>query len=208
MSDWNKLVRAKVKCCACEGSLKDSPHINGINLNKRATWKFPVWSNVLIKDQVPRAVALICDTCLEKKHKIKLAIEWTDKFTTIRYHLISELEDLAPITMPPAQYIRAEKWERRARRNEELKKKKEAMRGALLPARTRITRTVEVPLLPARTKTNIELDLNSGRYTVDNYECLDCGFTTKNVDLMSLHQYDHKRERKKTWFGKLREWFR
>lgn len=100
MSDITELIKEKVRCCACCGSLKDSEHINGITLNKLATWKHPTWSNLLVQDihPEPRASAIICDKCMEEGKPPKFAIEWTESLKEVTYHPVSALKDLPPIT--------------------------------------------------------------------------------------------------------------
>jgi hypothetical protein len=93
--------------------LKDSKHLNMVTLDKFANWKFPTWGNILAKkkqDQIGvRAVAIICDGCVEHKTLIKFAIEveitGNDPQkseaiieTVIRYHDLKQLKDASPIT--------------------------------------------------------------------------------------------------------------
>lgn len=49
----------------------------------------------------------------------------------------------------------------------------------------------EIPVLPSKTRVNIVIDLETSKPKID-YECVDCGFQTKNVNLMLVHQRDHK----------------
>ena len=110
---WSDEVLASGKCCACEGSLKDSKHLNLVSLDKIANWKFPTWGNILAKKEEDRAgiraVAIICDGCVEHKTLIKFAIDIeiigndpqkseAITETVIRYHEISTLKDASPIT--------------------------------------------------------------------------------------------------------------
>ena len=85
----------KINCCACGGSLKDSKHINGICLNKKAAWVFPVWGNVLVKDSHGRATAFVCDQCLENKATPKFAVEFRKDGGAI-YHPVEDLESVRP----------------------------------------------------------------------------------------------------------------
>lgn len=100
MFDLERFIRERIKCCACEGTLKDSKHINGICLDKLAEWEYPVWGNILVADAHPekRAMAFLCDDCLKKKRKPKLAVEWDERHKNIKYHLIENLKDLPEIT--------------------------------------------------------------------------------------------------------------
>jgi hypothetical protein len=98
------------KCCSCEGTLKDSRHLNLVALNKKAKWDFPTWGNVLIEGSEGRAVAIVCDHCVKKARKegfkIKFAVEIASRidengeavYTDIKYHPVEELEDTFEIT--------------------------------------------------------------------------------------------------------------
>ena len=118
-TQWSDEVLASGKCCACEGILKDSKHLNMVTLDKIANWEFPTWGNVLAKREEDRkgvrAVAIICDDCVENKTVIKFAIEVEIMLgvdfggddpqkaeaiteTVIRYHDVTTLKDMPPIT--------------------------------------------------------------------------------------------------------------
>jgi len=89
------------KCCICEGSLKGG-HLNMVQLNKYADWKFPVWGNVLVERNFKRAMAIACDNCVDTKTgmikgDVKYALELGDD-DTLHYHAASELKDAEPIT--------------------------------------------------------------------------------------------------------------
>jgi len=60
-------IKKYVRCCACGGSLESSKFINGVTLNKLATWKHLTWGNVLVVDKYsePRATAILCDNCVD-----------------------------------------------------------------------------------------------------------------------------------------------
>jgi hypothetical protein len=98
--NWEAFIRKRVKCCACQGSLKNSKHINGICLDKLATWELPVWGNILLKDLHPekRALAILCDECIDKKRNPKFAVEWDENYENVKYHPVESLQDLPPIT--------------------------------------------------------------------------------------------------------------
>jgi len=102
--DWEKVLHAQVKCCACSGSLRSSTHINLVTLNKYATWKYPAYGNILARDPdkrgSKRAVAILCDECIEQKREAKWAVEFVGKGEDlrIRYHDIENLEDAEPVT--------------------------------------------------------------------------------------------------------------
>lgn len=92
--DWLLKYRERVNCCACGGSLLESPHVNLVLLKKRATWKHPTGGNVLT-GYGPQATAVICDRCVEQEGAIiKLAVEFAGE--EVRYHPVAELEDLPP----------------------------------------------------------------------------------------------------------------
>lgn len=82
-----ELIISKLcKCCACEGSLESSNHINWVQIDKKATWKFPTWGN-LLTDHDGMAVAYICDDCASGKKPeqgLKFAVEFEG--TTVIYH--------------------------------------------------------------------------------------------------------------------------
>lgn len=98
--DALKKAMAEGLCCSCEGPLEGS-HVNFVQLMKVATWRFPVWGNVLVSDMGMRAMALACDNCVnpEKgtmKRKPKFALDLDGD--EIRYHDVDSLEDARPIT--------------------------------------------------------------------------------------------------------------
>ena len=94
------LIRSFIKCCSCRGSLKNSKHINGVTLDKLATWKYPIWGNVLSGDRRPRAIGFVCDQCIQVKAPVKYAVEWDPYFHgPIKYHPVSELKDLPEIKL-------------------------------------------------------------------------------------------------------------
>ena len=99
MSEAEGKIRAKVKCCACEGSLKLSKHLNLVCLDKLATWKYPMWGNILVMDRHPmnRASAILCDRCIEKKRVPRFAVEWSSDYKIVRYHKVEDLQGLPQI---------------------------------------------------------------------------------------------------------------
>jgi len=96
MSVLDKFV-PKTKCCACETPLS-LEHVNGICLLKEATWKFPVWGNILVKVW-GLAVAFVCDECVRKKAVIKFAVEWIGD--EVKYHPLVQLKDVDPKVFEP-----------------------------------------------------------------------------------------------------------
>jgi len=85
--------------------MKKSRHINFIALDKLATWKHPVWGNILLREEYPenRALAIICDDCLKGNKEPKYAVEWDENYEKITYHPINELKDLPPINQEKFQ---------------------------------------------------------------------------------------------------------
>jgi len=99
MADITEKIKQNVKCCACEGPLENSKFINGICLNKLATWKMPTWGNILVKDKYPdpRATAILCDRCINENRPPKFAVEWNEDFSKVIYHKVENLKDLPEI---------------------------------------------------------------------------------------------------------------
>jgi len=89
--DWAK---KNIKCCACGGTLETSRFMKAVEIEKLATWKYPVLGRIDIPDYGPRAVAIVCDECIQKKEKIRRCIEWEDSPYQIKYHDIESLEDV------------------------------------------------------------------------------------------------------------------
>ena len=81
-------LKMKGKCCACEKSLASSKTLNIIQLHALASWKYPVWGN-LITGSSNLAVAFICDECFDSgAPNTRFAIEAE---TEIKYHPIESL---------------------------------------------------------------------------------------------------------------------
>lgn len=104
MSDFVHLILDKGTCCICSKPLKDSISLNLAPLDKKATWKSPVWNNVQIPGLEDRAVAVVCDGCQEAAEKsgvggrFKYAVEV--RGDEIILHDVEELEDVEPIKDP------------------------------------------------------------------------------------------------------------
>ncbi len=106
-SGFELAIRERGKCGSCEGSLAKG-HINIVNLDKYATWEFPAWGNILARDidkRTPRrAVALLCDKCIDLMKEGKAPIKWAlevyqkDDVYQLRYHDVRTLEAAEPIT--------------------------------------------------------------------------------------------------------------
>lgn len=93
LEEFNGWVRDNIKCCACGGTLEASSCINVVELEKVATWKFPVFGQVDIPDYEPRAMAIVCDECMRNKVKIQRCIEWEGLPYLIKYHDVECLKD-------------------------------------------------------------------------------------------------------------------
>lgn len=94
----NVLLR-DAKCCACSNPVGISTHLNFVPLDKKAAWKNPVWDHLLLKpnyQQIPRAIAVLCDECIKNNREAKEVIEVEGK--EIRYHRVADLEDAFHIT--------------------------------------------------------------------------------------------------------------
>ncbi len=101
-SDSEKLILEKGTCCICGQPLSSSKYVNIGMLNKKATWKYPVWGNVLIPGCQGRALFYVCDRCQESSEKgidpgpVKYAVEVRNKEFIL--HRVEELEDVPPVT--------------------------------------------------------------------------------------------------------------
>ena len=99
LNDLLAALKREGKCCACEGSMKKTRHLNMVALDKRATWGPALtWGNVLIDGSHGRAVAVLCDFCVVggRPKSPKFALERTGGMFV--YHPIADLEDLPEIT--------------------------------------------------------------------------------------------------------------
>lgn len=78
------------KCCACGKIIGDhGGHINGVMLNRRAQWKYPVAGNIITGEK-GKAVAIICDECFDKQKPVKHAVRF--ERSKIIYIPIEDLE--------------------------------------------------------------------------------------------------------------------
>ena len=91
--DVEEWIRKNVRCCACGGSLRNSKHINGIILERKAKWKNNTWGNVIVGVS-GYAIAIVCDECVKKRVEPKFAVEWSDDKKEVRYHPVDELEPM------------------------------------------------------------------------------------------------------------------
>ena len=97
-----KLIRARVKCCACGGPLGN--RVNMVCLMKEAKWKYPAWGNVLLRVW-GFASAVVCDKCLKENREIKFAVEWSQDFSIVRYHPVQKLRDVPPEIFEPLDIL-------------------------------------------------------------------------------------------------------
>ncbi len=72
-----------------------SQHLNMIALRHFAKWEYPTIGNVLT-GQSGRAVAVVCDGCIERPRDISFAVE--TRGDEILYHLVTELEQMPEVT--------------------------------------------------------------------------------------------------------------
>lgn len=93
LEEFNDWIRNNVKCCACGGSMEASSCINIVELEKVATWKWPVFGQLDVPDYEPRALAIICDECQRNKVKIQRCIEWEGSPYLVKYHNLENLAD-------------------------------------------------------------------------------------------------------------------
>jgi hypothetical protein len=64
--DTLQFIKQNVRCCISGKPLVDSKHINMVQLHFKASWKFPVWGNILQKIPAEMAVAYVHDDVLDK----------------------------------------------------------------------------------------------------------------------------------------------
>jgi len=101
MVDFAHFLLKKATCCICSKTLNGSKHLNLAILDKKATWKSPVWMSSL--DHQVRAVAVVCDGCHNENpgfvEIVKYAIEVRED--EIMLHNVDELENVEPINILP-----------------------------------------------------------------------------------------------------------
>lgn len=93
IEEFNNWVIENVNCCACGGKLEPTNYVNIVELQKVATWKFPVFGQIDIPNYEPRALAIVCDKCLANQVKIQRCIEWEGIPHQIKYHDVDGLKD-------------------------------------------------------------------------------------------------------------------
>jgi len=99
-----RMIRAKVKCCACGGSLLDSARINVVCLMKEAEWLWPCWGNVLL-GVLGFASAILSDKCLRERKRPKFALEWNQDLSIVKYHPVAELRDVPKEVFKPLDLL-------------------------------------------------------------------------------------------------------
>jgi len=103
----DKVIRAKVKCCSCEGSLLDSSRVNMILLMKEAEWQHPCWGNILL-GVWGFASAVVCEKCLREKKEPKFAVEWNKDLSIVKYHPVEQLKDVPEEIFKPLAWLEPE----------------------------------------------------------------------------------------------------
>ena len=78
------------KCCACGGIIgKHASHINGVILERFAQWAYPIAGNIITGEK-GRAIAIVCDECLDKQKPVKHAVRFEG--SKIIYVPVDDLE--------------------------------------------------------------------------------------------------------------------
>src|SRR5438552_5703732 len=90
--DSVSIIEEKGRCGAC-GKPFLGDRLNLVTLDRKATWEYPTSGNVLTGES-GRAVAILCDGCVEDKVAIQEAMELRDD--GLVYHPLAELETLPP----------------------------------------------------------------------------------------------------------------
>lgn len=96
IEEFNNWVRENVECCACGGKLETTNSVNVVELNKVATWKFPVFGKIDVPGYEPRAMAIVCDKCLANQVRIQRCIEMIEAEEIpyqVKYHEYDGLKD-------------------------------------------------------------------------------------------------------------------
>lgn len=95
--DTSKWILVTHKCCSCGKPIRETTtgHVNLIQLDRKATWEYPPFGNVL-QGTSGIAGAIVCDPCVESNGVIKWAIEYkgTGKKKTVIYHEVERLEKI------------------------------------------------------------------------------------------------------------------
>lgn len=74
MDIWT-FLKAQGRCGICEQPLATSKHCNFVALDKKATWAYPTWGNILVPGSEGRAQSVVCDSCIEDASGVKKALD-------------------------------------------------------------------------------------------------------------------------------------
>lgn len=86
--EFEELINAK--CCACGRIIGDhGSHINGVILGRLVQWEYPTAGNIITGEK-GRAVAIVCDGCLDKRAHVKYAVRF--KGSKVIYIPVDDLE--------------------------------------------------------------------------------------------------------------------
>jgi hypothetical protein len=86
-------------CCSCFVPMMNSQYVNVVQVDRFITWKYPAWGNVYIEGSTRRAVAVLCDRCIEQQFMPTHALEWVMEEQKWLYHEVETLEIAPPIEL-------------------------------------------------------------------------------------------------------------
>lgn len=85
-------------CCGCGGPLPRHGVLNMVLLDRRAEWSGSmVWGNILVPGSGPRAVSVMCNSCMREGIAPKTAIEVRENGSVV-HHPIDQLVEVPEIT--------------------------------------------------------------------------------------------------------------
>lgn len=88
------------RCCCCSLPMNGAEYISVfLILDKKATWKNPVWDSIFLKPgikHIPRPVSVVCNKCRADLREPVSVVEWSGNKWI--YHPISSLEDAFAVT--------------------------------------------------------------------------------------------------------------
>lgn len=93
LGDFDDWFLRNCRCCACGGTLETGGRINIAVTEKLATWKCPVIGRFDVPDYGPRAIAIVCDECMQKNEDVRYCIELEGPPYRIIYHDVGSLAD-------------------------------------------------------------------------------------------------------------------
>jgi len=129
--DVLQYVKKKGKCCNCGRPLKTTKWISFFQMNKKATWTYPVWGNMIVPGSLNRAMAVVCAQCRKRamtkkakpflpKHAIEVQLDLSRPGTGLPfspfqpnglvYHKVQDLEDVFEITPEMVHKAELEHW--------------------------------------------------------------------------------------------------